>query len=136
MAKATKQPTLIELKLAVLSFYQNTMDVEPNERFIIGIARDECYVSNNSVSYKKKQIADKLCDYEAAVERNQDAKADTIINVIDQMEYELTLLIERHDADLSVYEQINGTKWEAASKKRAPMRIANDRLAALKAKVA
>ena len=136
MAKATKQPTLIELKLAVLSFYQNTMDVEPNERFIIGIARDECYVSNNSVSYKKKQIADKLCDYEAAVERNQDAKADTIINVIDQMEYELTLLIERHDADLSVYEQINGTQWEAASKKRAPMRIANDRLAALKAKVA
>jgi len=52
------------------------------------------------------------------------------------MEVELTLLAERHEADLSVYEQVTGTQWEPMAKKRAPAKLSDDRMAALKAKVA
>jgi hypothetical protein len=34
------------------------------------------------------------------------------------MEVELALLEERHEADLSVYEQVTGTQWEPMPKKR------------------
>jgi hypothetical protein len=66
-----KTPTLVELKLAVLNHFQSTQDVEPNEQFVAGIARDECYTSHNSLVYKKKQMADRLSDYETASRRRQ-----------------------------------------------------------------
>ena len=69
-----KVPTLVELKLAVLNHFQATQDVAPNEQFVAGIARDECYTSHNSLVYKKKQMADKLADYETAVEEVGGAK--------------------------------------------------------------
>jgi len=135
-AMTKKTPTLVELKLAVLNYYQATQDVVPNEQFIAGIARDECYTSHNSLMYKKKQMADKLADYETAVEEGKDIRADAIARLLDNMEVELTLLDERHQADLSVYEQVTGTQWEPMAKKRAPAKLSDDRMAALKAKVA
>jgi len=131
-----KTPTLVELKLAVLNYYQATQDVVPNEQFVAGIARDECYTSHNSLMYKKRQLADKLADYETAVQEGKTIKADAITRLIDNMEVELTLLDERHEADLSVYEQVTGTQWEPMAKKRAPAKLSDDRMAALKAKVA
>jgi hypothetical protein len=135
-AMTKKTPTLVELKLAVLNYYQATQDVVPNEQFIAGIARDECYTSHNSLMYKKKQMADKLADYETAVEEGKDIRADAIARLLDNMEVELTLLDERHQADLSVYEQVTGTQWEPMAKKRAPAKLSDDRMKALKAKVA
>jgi hypothetical protein len=135
-AMTKKTPTLVELKLAVLNYYQATQDVVPNEQFVAGIARDECYTSHNSLVYKKKQMADKLADYETAVEEGKDIRADAIARILDNMEVELTLLDERHQADLSVYEQVTGTQWEPMAKKRRPAKLSDDRMAALKAKVA
>jgi hypothetical protein len=135
-AMTKKTPTLVELKLAVLNYYQATQDVVPNEQFIAGIARDECYTSHNSLMYKKKQMADKLADYETAVEEGKDIRADAIARLLDNMEVELTLLDERHQADLSVYEQVTGTQWEPMAKKRAPAKLSDDRMKALRAKVA
>mgnify|MGYP003112159848 CR=1 FL=1 len=127
--------TLVERKLAVLDYFQGTQDVVPNEQFIAGIARDECYTSNNSLSYKKKMLADKLADYEVAVENNQMIKADAIQKLIDNIEVELDLLTQRHEADLSVYEQVTGKAWEPAPRRAKPA-MSTERLAALKAKVA
>jgi hypothetical protein len=135
-AMTKKVPTLVELKLAVLNHFQSTQDVVPNEQFIAGIARDECYTSHNSLNYKKKQMADKLADYETAVEEGKDIRADAIARLLDNMEVELTLLDERHQADLSVYEQVTGTHWEPMAKKRAPAKLSDDRMKALRAKVA
>ena len=131
-----KVPTLVELKLAVLNHFQSTQDIVPNEQFIAGIARDECYTSHNSLNYKKKQMADKLADYETAIEEGKHIRADAIIRLVENMEVELTLLDERHQADLSVYEQVTGTQWEPMPKKRAPAKLSADRMKALKAKVA
>lgn len=135
-AMTKKTPTLVELKLAVLNHFQSTQDVEPNEQFVAGIARDECYTSHNSLVYKKKQMADRLSDYETAVEEGKDIKADAIARLLDNMEVELALLEERHEADLSVYEQVTGTQWEPMPKKRRPAKLSDDRMAALKARVA
>ena len=131
-----KVPTLVELKLAVLNYYQATQDVVPNEQFVAAIAGDECYTSHNSLLYKKRQLADKLADYETAVEEGKTIKADAITRVIDNMEVELTLLDERHEADLSVFEQVTGRQWEPMAKKRAPAKLSDDRMKALRAKVA
>jgi hypothetical protein len=135
-AMTKKVPTLVELKLAVLNHFQATQDVAPNEQFVAGIARDECYTSHNSLVYKKKQMADKIADYETAVEEGKDIRADAIARLLDNMEVELTLLAERHEADLSVYEQVTGTQWEPMAKKRRPAKLSDDRMKALRAKVA
>ena len=131
-----KTPTLVELKLAVLNYWQGTQDVKPNEQFIEGIARDECYTSHNSLNYKKRQLADKLAEYETAKEEGRDTSRYAIQRLIDAIEVELDLLHERHEADLSVFEQVTGRQWEPAPKKRRPEQRSNDRMAALKAKVA
>jgi|TARA_R100000329_G_C7604773_1_gene214564 hypothetical protein len=130
-----KQLTLVERKLAVLDYFHSTQDVVPNEQFISGIARDECYTSNNSLVYKKKMLADKLADYEIALENGQTIKADAIQKLIDNIEVELNLLEERHQADLSVYEQVTGQSWEPAPRRVKPA-MSSERLAQLKAKVA
>ena len=131
-----KTPTLVELKLAVLNYWQSTQDVVPNEQFIESIARDECYTSHNSLNYKKRQLADKLADYETAKEEGRDTARSAIQRLIDAIEIELDLLHERHEADLSVFEQVTGRQWEPMAKKRAPAKLSDDRMKALRAKVA
>lgn len=131
-----KTPTLVELKLAVLNYWQGTQDVKPNEQFIEGIARDECYTSHNSLNYKKRQLADKLADYETAHEQGRSASMAAIQRLIDAIEVELDLLHERHEADLSVFEQVTGRQWEPTPKKQAPAKLSDDRMKALRAKVA
>jgi len=131
-----KQLTLVERKLAVLDWFQGTQDVIPNERFIEGIAKDECYISHNSLNYKKRMLADKLSEYEDAVENNLLIRADALQKLIDNIEEEMSLLETRHEADLSVYEQVTGKAWEPAPKRTAPAKMSQERIAALKAKVA
>ena len=131
-----KQLTLVERKLAVLDWFQGTQDVVPNERFIEGIAKDECYISHNSLNYKKRMLADKLSEYEDAIEQNMLIRADALQKLIDNIEEEMSLLETRHEADLSVYEQVTGKAWEPAPKRTAPAKMSPERIAALKAKVA
>ena len=131
-----KTLTLVERKLAVLDWFNGLQDVAPNERFIESIAKDECYTSKNSLDYKKRMLADRLADYEDAAEQKQHIKMDALQKLIDNVEDELALLETRHEADLSVYEQVTGKSWEPAPKKTRPVSMSKERLAALKAKVA
>jgi len=131
-----KTLTLVERKLAVLDWFNGLQDVAPNERFIESIAKDECYTSKNSLDYKKRMLADRLADYENAAEQKQHIKMDALQKLIDNVEDELALLETRHEADLSVYEQVTGKSWEAAPKKTRPVSMSKERLAALKARVA
>ena len=131
-----KTLTLVERKLAVLDWFNGTQDVIPNERFIESIAKDECYTSKNSLDYKKRMLADKLAEYEHAVENILMIKADALQKLIDNIEDELALLETRHEADLSVYEQVTGKSWEPAPKRTPPPKMSKERLAALKARVA
>jgi len=143
-----KQLTLVERKLAVLDWFQGTQDVIPNEQFIESIAKDECYTSHNSLNYKKRMLADRLAQYESiahgeAMTLAQQVNSsitpiqlDRLQKVIDSIEEELALLETRHEADLSVYEQVTGKAWEPAPKRTAPAKMSDERLAALKAKVA
>lgn len=131
-----KTLTLVERKLAVLDWFNGLQDVAPNERFIESIAKDECYTSKNSLDYKKRMLADRLADYEDAAEQKQHIKMDALQKLIDNVEDELALLETRHEADLSVYEQVTGKSWEPAPKKTRPVSMSKERLAALKARVA
>jgi hypothetical protein len=131
-----KTLTLVERKLAVLDWFNGTQDVAPNERFVESIAKDECYTSKNSLDYKKRMLADRLADYEDAAEQKQHIKMDALQKLIDNVEDELALLETRHEADLSVYEQVTGKSWEPAPKKTRPVSMSKERLAALKARVA
>lgn len=131
-----KTLTLVERKLAVLDWFNGLQDVAPNERFVESIAKDECYTSKNSLDYKKRMLADRLADYEDAAEQKQHIKMDALQKLIDNVEDELALLETRHEADLSVYEQVTGKSWEPAPKKTRPVSMSKERLAALKARVA
>ena len=143
-----KTLTLVERKLAVLDWFNGLQDVAPNERFIESIAKDECYTSKNSLDYKKRMLADRLAEYEViangeAVELARKhgsvispIQLDRLQKLIDNIEDELALLETRHEADLSVYEQVTGKSWEPAPKKTRPVSMSKERLAALKARVA
>ena len=125
---------LIELKLAVIQYHTgDNMDYLQR-----GIARDACYTSFNSLTYKRKQMADTIADFESAVVENRDTIADRLASRVENMEIELNELIERHEADKAVYEIIaDGEEWTMEPKKRAI--ITKDkakRIAELKAKVA
>ena len=133
-----KTLTLVERKLAVLDWFQGTQDVVPNEKFIASIAKDQCFSSRNTLNYKKNLLSDRLTDYGEAEEKGQDIKCMALQKLIDNIEEELALLEEAHEADLSVYEQVTGTAWEPAPKKTAPAKMSEERRAALRerAKVA
>lgn len=123
---------LIELKLAVIKYHQ----VDGNDYLMQNIARDACYTSNNGLTYKKKQMADALSDFETAVAEGRDAPQMRIMNLIERMEVELEHMEERHHADLAAYTIItDGLEWEAISKKRTPM-MKSSKLEALKKRVA
>lgn len=123
---------LIELKLAVIQYH----DGEHMDYLQVGIARDACYTSLNSLQYKKKLMADAISDYETAVAEGRDAPQMRILNMIEQMEVELEELEERHQADKAVYHIItDGEEWEPTPKRRAPA-MKSDKIAALKKRVA
>lgn len=130
MTKNTSK--LIELKLAVIQYH----DGDQMDYLQSGIARDACYTSFNSLSYKKKQMADAIADYETAVNEGRDAPQMRILSMIERMEVELEELEERHFADCAVYTIVtDGQEWEAQPKRRAPA-LKSDKIAALKKRVA
>ena len=63
--------TLAKLKLEVINYHTTDKPSQDgpvvNEKFLIGLARDACYTSNNSLSFKKKQVADARAEYDRHV---------------------------------------------------------------------
>tara|TARA_R110000772_G_scaffold263578_1_gene383408 strand:- start:573 stop:1121 length:549 start_codon:yes stop_codon:yes gene_type:complete len=128
--------TLIELKLAVIKYHEG----DNTDYLHTGIARDACYTSYNSLSYKKGLMSNAISDYETMVLEGRDAGQIKILNMIEKMEVELGHLEERHDADKSVYHiMTDGEEWSPQAKKR-PVALKPafkaKQLAALKKRVA
>lgn len=107
-----KHTSLIELKLAVIKYHN------ANEYTQSGIARDACFTSFNSMTFKKTgdgQMSDLAAEIKDLLpQRGQevtDVKLARLLDRYEAMEAELEVLCERHAADCAVYEQIVGKTW-------------------------
>jgi hypothetical protein len=115
MTKSNSTTTLIDLKLAVINFHDgdNMAYLQKN------IARDACYTSYNSLTYKKKMLADAITDFETYVLEGKDIAADRACEKAERMEIEYDQLVERHEADKAVYLIItDGEEWSVTVKPR------------------
>lgn len=122
-----KLSKLAQLKLDVINYhlhndestYRNNIDgtteqAQVNERFLVGLARDACYTSHNSITFKKKQIADSLAEYDIATENKNIYDQERIGRWISRLTPELDELTVRHDADLEVFAKLTGgEQWQA-----------------------
>jgi hypothetical protein len=117
--------TLVDLKLSVVNFHADL-----NEQARIGIARDACYTSNNSLEYKQGQID--FATAELKVLRDQyngsevvDVRMTRKAEYLSSLMFELSCAEERHEADKAVYKVISGDEWKASpktGKKTAPVK--------------
>ena len=82
MTKRTAQPTLTDMKLAVIKYHTHSNDNPDNkvggrvinEKFLIGLANDACFTSNNGLKWKRNKIYDELGDNEQA--QNEENRYD------------------------------------------------------------
>ena len=108
--------TLIDLKLSVVNFHADL-----NEQARIGIARDACYTSKNSLDYKQGQID--FATAELKVLREQfngsevvDVRMTRKAEYLSSLMFELSCAEERHEADKAVYKQVSGDEWKSSPK--------------------
>jgi hypothetical protein len=122
----TNVSKLAQLKLDVINYHATDKPSADgpviNDRFLIGLGRDACYTSHNSMAYKKKQIADSLAEYDEHVKDNNIYQKERTERWIATLYPELDELEARHNADLEVYAALTGgEKWmpknESAPKK-------------------
>ena len=116
MTKKTAQPTLADMKLAVIKYHTHSNNNPDNkvggriinEKFLIGLGRDACYTSNNSLNFKRKQIADAFADYDQATADDNAYDQNRSANWLATLEPELDELQVRHNADKEVYHNLTG----------------------------
>ena len=127
----TKISKLAQLKLEVINYHTTDKPSADgpiiNDKFLIGLGRDACYTSNNSLTFKKKQLADSLAEYDTAVAEANGYAMERTERWISTLMPELDELQTRHDADCEVFAVLtHGEVWQAkrtASTKTA--KIAN-----------
>jgi len=112
---------LAKMKLEVINFHTTDKPSVDgpviNTAFLTKLASDACYVSNNGLTYKKKQLADSLADYDQAFEDKNSYAIDRTERWINTLQPELAELKDRHDADCQVYTVITGGEaWEPKKK--------------------
>lgn len=114
----TKQTSLVDLKLAIIKYHN------ANEYLEVAIARDACFTSHNALMWKRTgqgQMLDLTAEIkELLPQRGQeitDVKLDRLLSRYEQMEAELAILQERHDADKAVYKIIAQDEWSAKPKR-------------------
>jgi hypothetical protein len=110
--------TLAKLKLEVINYHTTDKPSQDgpvvNEKFLIGLARDACYTSNNSLGFKKKQVADARAEYDEHVAKENIYSAEKTERYIDLLTPELDELQTRHEADTEVYAIVtHGEVWQA-----------------------
>tara|TARA_R110000824_G_scaffold25412_2_gene88599 strand:- start:7235 stop:7654 length:420 start_codon:yes stop_codon:yes gene_type:complete len=113
----TKISKLAQLKLEVINYHTTDKPSADgpiiNDKFLISLAGDACYTSNNSLSYKKKQLADSRAEYDRHVDENNIYSAEKTERWIDLLTPELDELQTRHDADIEVFAIItHGEVWQ------------------------
>lgn len=116
---------LAKLKLEVIKYHTNQNGESNtsmvNQYFLQSLARDACYTSNNSLQFKKKQIADSTADYDSEIEKGNNIGAERVEQKVERLYLELDELQIRHDADCQVYTLITGGQaWMSSSSKQAP----------------
>jgi hypothetical protein len=109
---------LVALKLAVIKYHN------ANDYLETSMARDACFVSFNSLQWKKTgqgQMLDTAAEIKDLLpQRGQeitDVKLERLLDKYEQMETELNMLEERHNADKAVYKEITGDEWSAKPKR-------------------
>jgi hypothetical protein len=115
---AKKISTLAQLKFEVINFHTTDKPSADgpivNDKFLIGLGRDACYTSNNSLTFKKKQLADSLAEYDIAVEEANSYAMERTERWINTLMPELDELQTRHDADCEVFAALTGGEvWQA-----------------------
>jgi len=116
MTKRTAQPTLTDMKLAVIKYHTHSNDNPDNkvggrvinEKFLIGLANDSCFTSNNGLKWKRNQISDALGDYDQAKNDKNTYDMKRSENWLARLKPELEELIVRHDADKEVFKHLTG----------------------------
>lgn len=116
--KISTYKDLVNAKLAIIEFHKGT----DNEYLRNSIARDACFTSHNSMTWKQGQMADTKA--EVAQWRSENAGAEVIdvniakkVKLYQAMELELTELEERHKADCEVYKSVTGEAWKPRPKR-------------------
>ena len=129
MTKRTAQPTLTDMKLAVIKYHTHSNDNPDNkvggrvinEKFLIGLANDACYTSNKGLDWKRKQIADGLGDYDTARDKNNAYDMKRSEDWLAILKPELEELMVRHDADKEVFKHLTGGEtWMPRNPKDQP----------------
>jgi hypothetical protein len=124
----TNVSKLAQLKLDVINYHATDKPSADgpvvNDRFLIGLGRDACYTSHNSLTFKKKQIADSLAEYDMAVEEKNTYSMERTERWINTLYPELEELEARHNADLEVYLQLTGGEVWTPNKRPAPSKAA------------
>jgi len=117
----TKVSKLAQLKLEVINYHTTDKPSADgpiiNDKFLINLAGDACYTSHNSLTYKKKQVADARAEYDRHVHENNIYSAEKTERWIDLLTPELDELQTRHDADVEVFAIItHGEVWKYTPK--------------------
>ena len=119
-----KISTLAKLKLEVINYHTTDRPSVDgpvvNTAFLTKLGTDACYTSNNSLIYKKKQLADSRAEYDRHVDENNIYSAEKTERYIDLLTPELDELQTRHDADCEVYAALTGGEvWQPRKKPAA-----------------
>jgi len=106
----TATPTLAELKLAVVNFHSG-------EYTRIGVARDACYTSHNSIQWKLDQMSNLKAEIASLMPLDDQSEVVSVklakkLDIYHSMEDELAELEERHNADLEVFKLTSGEDWK------------------------
>jgi hypothetical protein len=121
---------LAKMKLEVINYHTTDKPSVDgpivNDNFLRGLARDACYTSNNSLMFKKKQLADSLAEYDIAVDQKNSYSMERTERWINTLMPELEELQARHDADCQVYTVITGGEaWTPKKKPSTNAKAAN-----------
>lgn len=134
MTKQLTTSAIIAQKIEHINFYRED---NLHEALFIGMARDACYTAHNSVSFKKKQLADMLAEYDRHMAEKDDNAADRCERFAGRLGAELEVLEERFDIEKAVYfTMTGGEEWTPYTKKTAPPRKSNVDMSALRNKLA
>ena len=114
MTKITAQPTLADMKLAVIKYHTHSNDNPDNK---VGGR----VTSNNSLNFKRKQIADAFADYDQATSDENAYDMNRAANWLATLDPELDELQARHNADKEVYHNLTGGEtWMPSAPKNTP----------------
>jgi hypothetical protein len=107
-----------------------------HEAFLVGIARDACYTANNSVQFKKKQLADKLAEYDRKVHEEDEYGAERCKSFAGRLKLEKEILEERLEIEKAVYFTLTGGEEWSPAPKRPVARKSDIDMEAIRAELA